>query len=88
VATSFLGGFLFVLGLDIILHTGLLQAIRSLFAVNPYRPIVYVVDHKIYGMLSAILAVFLISVVLQSYLHRGRRFGVSVVEVLEPPVHQ
>lgn len=88
VATSFLGGFLFVLGLDIILHTGLVQAIRSLFAVNPYRPIVYVVDHKIYGMLSAILAVFLISVVLQSYLHRGRRFGVSIIEVLEAPVQQ
>ncbi|KAI8335467.1 hypothetical protein BC941DRAFT_355306, partial [Chlamydoabsidia padenii] len=87
IATSFLGGFLFILGLDIILHTGLLQAIRSLVNVNPFRTVEYHVDNKIYGMLGAILAVFFVSVVLQSYLHRGRRFGVSIVEVLEPPVH-
>lgn len=86
-ATSFLGGFLLILGLDIILHTGLLQAIRSLLNVNPFRTIIYTVDNKIYGMLSAVLAVFLVSVVLQSYLHRGRRFGVQVVEALEKPVH-
>ncbi|ORZ24531.1 hypothetical protein BCR42DRAFT_468751 [Absidia repens] len=85
-ATSFLGGFLLILGLDIILRTGLLQAIRDLFNTNPFRDIVYHVDNKIYGMLSAILAVFLISVILQSYIHRGRRFGVNIVKVLEPPL--
>ncbi|CAO3599882.1 unnamed protein product [Absidia cylindrospora] len=85
-ATSFLGGFLLILGLDIVLRTGLLQAIRYLFNTNPFRNIVYHVDNKIYGMLSGILGVFLISVILQSYIHRGRRFGVNIVKVLEPPL--
>ncbi|KAI8099432.1 uncharacterized protein BX664DRAFT_21030 [Halteromyces radiatus] len=85
-ATSVLGGFLFILGIDMLVHTGLVQAIRSLFNANPFHTVVYHVDHKIYAMLSAILVIIFISVALQMHVHNGRRFGINLIPVLEPPV--
>ncbi|KAI8069387.1 hypothetical protein BC940DRAFT_318242 [Gongronella butleri] len=84
-STSFLGAFFLVLGLDVLLHTGLAQAIRAMFDVNPYtKPVVYHLDHKLYGMLSAILVVFVLGTLLQSYRHHGCRFGISFVLNKDP----
>ncbi|ORX56821.1 hypothetical protein DM01DRAFT_323380 [Hesseltinella vesiculosa] len=78
-STSFLGGFFVVLGLDVLLHTGLLQGIRALFNVNPYSHIHYHVDNKVYGMLAATLAMMVFSIIWQCIRYRGHRFGMVLV---------
>ncbi|KAI7903373.1 uncharacterized protein BX663DRAFT_434048 [Cokeromyces recurvatus] len=85
--TAFIGAFLFILGLDLFIHTGLINSFLSIFDGNRYHLNVYMIRTPVYIMLAFIIVLTLISFGWQYYwnvVKREKQFGVHIKEVKEP----
>ncbi|KAI9351036.1 hypothetical protein BD770DRAFT_461381 [Pilaira anomala] len=87
ISTSFLGAFAFVCGLELLLNTGLLVGIMTLFDFEKSKNVrtgikaldEYKVNMNVTGMLSGIAGLWFIAIVWQRFYNRGKRFGVRTV---------
>ncbi|CAO3627852.1 unnamed protein product [Cunninghamella echinulata] len=82
-STSFIGAYLFIMGLDFFAHTGFLNSWRLIFDGNPTHVNIYIMGLPTYIMLSFVIVLCLISAGWQYYwniMTLKRRFGVNVVE--------
>jgi hypothetical protein len=82
-ATSFIGAYLFVFGLDLFVHTGFINGFRIILDHNAWHHVQYMINVHLYLMLGAIIVLTLLSCGWQYYwnvmkLHRF--FGINVVE--------
>ncbi|KAI8343181.1 hypothetical protein BC941DRAFT_410630 [Chlamydoabsidia padenii] len=81
--TSFLGAYLFIMGLDFFAHTGFVNAWRLLFDGNPNHYNAYIIWIPTYVMMAMVIFLCLVSMGWQYYwnvMKLNRRFGVHVVE--------
>lgn len=82
--TAFIGGYLFILGLDLFIHTGLINAFLTIFDGNKNHTNVYIIKTPTYVMLSFVIVLTLGSFGWQYYwnvMSRNRQFGVNIEEV-------
>ncbi|KAF7730962.1 hypothetical protein EC973_001008 [Apophysomyces ossiformis] len=80
-STSFLGAYVFIFGLDLLVNTGMVNGPRSLLDANPhFIPIPYELTHKVYAMLGAVLAMWLVAMIFQKVYNHGHRFGFELVK--------
>lgn len=87
VSTSFIGAFAFICGLELLLKTGFLVGILTLFGFEKSKNIrtgfnavdKYKVNMAVIGMLAGIAGLWLIAVVWQRFYNRGKRFGVRTI---------
>lgn len=81
---SFIGAYVFILGLDLFIKSGFLIGLKNLLDFNKndivYYGEKYKIDIKVYGMTCAIFGLWIISCVWQRYYNRGNRFGLKVVK--------
>ncbi|KAI8142445.1 hypothetical protein BJV82DRAFT_714040 [Fennellomyces sp. T-0311] len=80
-SSSFVGGYTFIVGIDFIAHTGYTAGIKSIIDHNQLHRVKYIIDKRVYGIMSVIIVLFLISFGWQFYYNRDRRFGVNVTPV-------
>ncbi|SAM04311.1 hypothetical protein [Absidia glauca] len=81
--TSFLGAYLFIMGLDFFAHTGFVNAWRLIFDGNPTHYNAYIIWIPTYVMLAFVMVLCLASMGWQYYwnvMKLKRRFGVHVAE--------
>lgn len=86
-ATSFVGAYLFFLGLDFFVHTGFVNAMLLIFDGNSNHYNAYIMNQPVYIMLAFVGALTLISAGWQYYwnIHKNQRyFGINV-ETEKPP---
>lgn len=82
-ATAFTGAYLFILGLDLFIHTGLINAFLSIFDGNKYHTNIYIIKTPTYVMLAFVIIILLASFIWQYYwnvISRKREFGVEIEE--------
>lgn len=82
-STSFIGAYLFIMGLDLFAHTGFINSWRLIFDGNQYHYNAYIMGLPTYVMLSFVIFLTLASAGWQYYfniLSLKRRFGINVVE--------
>lgn len=79
-ATSFVGAFIFIVGIDMLAHTGYLAGTKSILDKNTLHRVKYDIDSKVYAMLAMTIVLFLIAFGWQYMYNRGRHFGVNFVE--------
>lgn len=82
-ATSFVGAYLFVFGLDLFVHTGFINGFRMILDHNSWHHVQYMINVNVYLMLGSIIVLTLMAGGWQYYwnvmkLHRF--FGINVVE--------
>ncbi|KAI9267973.1 hypothetical protein BDA99DRAFT_504536 [Phascolomyces articulosus] len=77
-ATSFTGAFIFIVGIDLLSHSGYIAGLKSILDQNPLHRVKYTIDRKVYAMMAVIIVLFLISIGWQFFYNRGRDFGVNV----------
>ncbi|KAG2224892.1 hypothetical protein INT45_010841 [Circinella minor] len=77
VLTSFLGAYLFMLGLDLVVHAGMVSGPR--FMLDPIHDLSYDVSFNVYAMLGGVLGFWLVSTIFQLVFNRGKRFGLNLV---------
>ncbi|KAI9260561.1 hypothetical protein BDA99DRAFT_512461 [Phascolomyces articulosus] len=75
--TSFLGAYLFMLGLDSIVHKGLVKGPRAM--LYPNHHLTYSVNADTYGMLAGVIELCFFFTLFQLFFNKGRRFGLNVV---------
>lgn len=80
ICMSFLGSYLFILGLDLFIETGFSNSIIKLLQMRSPEKIKYRIDYKVYGMLGGIFGLWVIACVWQRYFNRGKRFGLRVIK--------
>lgn len=80
VSMSFIGAYLFVLGLDVFVQTGFSKGIEDILTFRPYYKTTYHIDLRVYGMLCSVLGLWIIASVWQMCFNRGKRFGLHVVK--------
>lgn len=81
--TSFIGAYLFILGLDLFIHTGLINAFLSIFDGNRNHVNVYIIRTSVYVMLAFVIILTLASFIWQYYwniISRKKQFGVHIEE--------
>ncbi|KAI8064842.1 uncharacterized protein B0P05DRAFT_476163, partial [Gilbertella persicaria] len=81
--TAFIGAYLFILGLDLFIHTGLINAFLSIFDGNPNHTNVYIIRTPVYVMLAFVIFLTLVSFGWQYYwnvMSKKKEFGVNVEE--------
>ncbi|KAI8368616.1 hypothetical protein EDC96DRAFT_504990 [Choanephora cucurbitarum] len=84
--TAFTGAFLFILGLDLFIHTGLINAFLLIFDGNPNHTNVYIMRVPVYVMLAFVIFLTLVSFGWQYYwniVSKKKEFGVNVEEKAE-----
>ncbi|KAI8981561.1 hypothetical protein BDB01DRAFT_794615 [Pilobolus umbonatus] len=82
-STSFIGAYLFFIGLDLFIHTGLINPLLFVLNGNKHHSYVYITRTPLYVVLSFIIVLFLISFGWQYYWNvkcQKRSFGINVVE--------
>ncbi|ORX49151.1 hypothetical protein DM01DRAFT_1338340 [Hesseltinella vesiculosa] len=88
VATSFIGAYLFIMGLDFFAHTAFVNSWRFFLDTNKYHYNAYVINMQTYIMLAFVIVLTLISIGWQYYwniMKLNRRFGVNVIPQPPPP---
>ncbi|KAI8334980.1 hypothetical protein BC941DRAFT_430888 [Chlamydoabsidia padenii] len=75
-ATSFVGAYLFFVGVDVLARTGYVAGIRSIIDRNPLHTVHYVLDRDVYLLLAFTIVLFLISFGWQALINHGRYFGI------------
>ncbi|CAO3596887.1 unnamed protein product [Absidia cylindrospora] len=75
-STSFVGAFIFFVGVDVLARTGYVTGIRSIIDRNPLHTVHYELDRNVYILLAFTIVLFLISFAWQSLMNRGRYFGI------------
>ncbi|KAG2179010.1 hypothetical protein INT43_001859 [Umbelopsis isabellina] len=81
---SFSGAYLFILGLDLFIHTGFINAPRSILDHNGCHSITYRITTGVYVMLAMVIVLTLLAFCWQYYWNvmiMNRCFGVNVVAV-------
>lgn len=81
---SFSGAYMFVLGLDLFVHTGFINGPRSILDHNPCHNITYRITTGIYVMLAMVIVLTILAFGWQYYWNiilMHRYFGVNVVPV-------
>lgn len=78
ICTSFLGSYLFFLGLDLLIHVGMVNGPRSMLDANKEHRIHYELNNKVYAMLAGVLAFWLAGTLWQMIYNKGRRFGLDL----------
>ncbi|KAM3582049.1 hypothetical protein VKS41_005482 [Umbelopsis sp. WA50703] len=81
---SFSGAYMFILGLDLFVHTGFINAPRSILDHNGCHSITYRITTGIYVMLAMVIVLTLLAFCWQYYWNvmiMNRCFGVNVVAV-------
>ncbi|EIE91252.1 hypothetical protein RO3G_15963 [Rhizopus delemar RA 99-880] len=58
ICMSFLGSYLFILGLDLFIETGFSNSIIKLLQMRSPEKIKYIIDYKVYGMLGGIFGLW------------------------------
>lgn len=76
-ATSFTGGFIFIVGVDFMAHTNYIAGLKSILDQNELHRVVYDIVTKTYVMMAMIILLFLISFGWQFVYNKGRSFGVN-----------
>lgn len=79
--TAFIGGYLFILGLDLFIHTGLINAFLSIFDGNKNHVNVYIIRTPVYVLLAFVIVLTLGSFGWQYYwniISRKTQFGVHI----------
>lgn len=87
-STAFTGAYLFILGLDLFIHTGLINAFLSIFDGNKNHTNVYIIKMPTYVMLAFVIVLMLASFGWQYYwniISRKKEFGVEIEEKKLPP---
>lgn len=85
--TAFTGAYLFILGLDLFIHTGIINAFLSIFDGNSHHVNVYIIRTPVYVMLAFVIVLTLGSFGWQYYwniISRKTQFGVHIVEEKKP----
>ncbi|KAI9208209.1 uncharacterized protein BJ171DRAFT_578023 [Polychytrium aggregatum] len=73
--TSLVGAFAIVEGFDFFLNTGFYQASRVFFATNAMKSVgTFVVNNNVYGMLVAVIILWIIGILVQYRINRGISF--------------
>ncbi|CAG8486346.1 6391_t:CDS:2 [Ambispora gerdemannii] len=72
-STAFIGAYSIILGLDMFVRTGFKESVRLFMDGN--HDIVYNATWKVYLMLAALLALFILGSIFQWSYHRDRHFG-------------
>ncbi|CEP07444.1 hypothetical protein [Parasitella parasitica] len=81
--TAFTGGYLLILGLDLFIHTGLINAFLSIFDGNKNHVNVYIMRTPVYVMLAFVIVLTLGSFGWQYYwniISRKKQFGIHIEE--------
>ncbi|KAJ2959261.1 hypothetical protein NQZ79_g5224 [Umbelopsis isabellina] len=81
---SFSGAYMFILGLDLFIHTGFINAPRSILDHNPCHSITYRMTTGVYVMLAMVIVLTLLAFCWQYYWNvmiMNRCFGVNVIAV-------
>lgn len=81
--TAFTGAYLFILGLDLFIHTGLINAFLSIFDGNRNHVNVYIIRTPVYVMLAFVIVLTLGSFGWQYYwnvISKKKQFGINVEE--------
>jgi membrane-bound ClpP family serine protease len=79
--TAFIGSYLFMLGLDLFIHTGLINAFLSIFDGNKNHVNVYIIRTPVYVLLAFVIVLTLASFGWQYYwniVSRKTQFGVHI----------
>ncbi|CAO3633290.1 unnamed protein product [Mucor hiemalis] len=90
---SFIGSYVFVLGLDLFIKSGFVIGLKNILDFNrhlhrgvylDFSKEQYMIDMKVYGMMCAVLGLWIVSTTWQRYYNRGNRFGLRVIENCKP----
>jgi hypothetical protein len=87
--TAFIGAYLFILGLDLFIHTGLINAFLTIFDGNKNHTNIYIIQTPTYVMLAFVIVLTLGSFGWQYYwnvMSRKKQFGVNIEEA--PPADE
>ncbi|KAI7889212.1 uncharacterized protein EV154DRAFT_604209 [Mucor mucedo] len=82
-STSFIGGYMFILGLDLFIHTGLINAFLTIFDGNKNHTNVYIIKTPTYVSLAFVVVLTLASFGWQYYwniITKKKQFGVNIEE--------
>jgi hypothetical protein len=79
-ATSFVGAYLFFVGVDVLARTGYVAGIRSIIDRNPLHAVHYSLGRDVYILLAFTIVLFLISFAWQSLINHGRYFGIRYTQ--------
>ncbi|CAI2166206.1 4496_t:CDS:2 [Funneliformis geosporum] len=80
-ATSFIGAYAIILGIDIFVRTGFAQSVRAF--TDGYHDIPYKTNTKVYLMLGGMIALFIVGSLIQFRYHKNR-FGPEEAASVEP----
>lgn len=83
-STSFMGAYLFMFGLDIFIHVGLVNSVRSLLDGN-YQNYDYTLNWHVYVELAFIPIIMILFFVWQYLTTFGRKFGMAYAKEAAPP---
>lgn len=88
-ATSFVGAYIFMFGVDCLSRTGLIAGPQALLNRNPVHRVEYVLSTYIYVMLAMIILMFLISMVWQMLFNAAHHLGMHIVAAAKgKPAHE
>ncbi|KAI8988855.1 hypothetical protein BDB01DRAFT_719338 [Pilobolus umbonatus] len=71
-ATSFIGAYATILGVDCLARTGFIAGFQTILNNNPVKQIEYELNKYTYVLLAVTLVLFLIAMVIQMLLNKGR----------------
>ncbi|KAI9308307.1 hypothetical protein BJ944DRAFT_254612 [Cunninghamella echinulata] len=73
-STSFIGAFIFIIGVDVLARTGYVAGIRSILDRNPLHVVFYSLSRNVYILLAFTIVLFLIAFGWQFLYNRGRQY--------------
>lgn len=79
-STSFTGAYIFIIGIDFLVHTGYLAGIKRILDHNPLHEVTYTITGKVKAMLAVTIVLAVLSLGWQFLYNRHRAFGVNVVD--------
>lgn len=86
-ATSFVGSFIFIIGIDVLARTGYVAGIRSIIDRNGLHQVHYEMNRNVYILLSFTIVLFLVAFGWQFLFNRGREhFGMVYVSQKAHPI--
>lgn len=73
---SFVGSYCFIVGVEILAHTGYLAGIKTILDGNPYHQVMYIISRNVIILICFIPILFAISFGWQFMYNKGEKFGV------------
>ncbi|KAI7890928.1 uncharacterized protein EV154DRAFT_510016 [Mucor mucedo] len=88
-ATSFVGAYIFMFGVDCLSRTGLIAAPQAMLNRNPNHLVEYSINKYIYVMLAMIILMFLMSMAWQMLFNAAHHLGMHIVAAAKgKPAHE